>query len=176
MANGWRTVSVIGSTRLSGPTDGNYSAEVDGRATNAALTMAQPIDLTAYGTATLTFDWLIETGFDAGEYLALDFSPDGSSWTEIMRLRGNVDAENVWHHETIDLNAAYLTDGFKIRFRAYVSSSTEDANVDNVQIVAGAGSVDTALLALTGTDSTEDDASDQLLAPVAVDLALMTME
>ena len=107
-----------------------------GRATDATLTMAQPVDLTPYGSAELTFDWYIESGFDSGEYLALDFSPDGSSWTEIKRLRGNVEQENTWHNETIDLDPAYLTDGFKMRFRAYVSGSREDANVDNVKLVA----------------------------------------
>ena len=38
-------------------TDGSYSAEVDGRATDATLTMANPVDLTPYGSAELTFDW-----------------------------------------------------------------------------------------------------------------------
>ena len=117
-------------------TDGNYSAEVDGWANNATLTMAQAVDLTPYGSAELTFDWYIESGFDSGEYLALDFSPDGSTWTQIKRLRGNVDPENTWHNETINVDPMYLTGGFKVRFRAYVSGSREDANVDNVQLFA----------------------------------------
>ena len=82
-------------------TDGSYSAEVDGWATDATLTMADPVDMTPYGSAELTFDWYIERGFDSGEYLALDSSPDGSTWTEIARLRGNVDQENAWHNVTI---------------------------------------------------------------------------
>ena len=85
-------------------TDGSYSAEVDGAADDATLTVASPIDLTPYGSAELTFDWYIESGFDSGEYVALDFSPDGSTWIEIKRLRGNVDQENTWHHETIELD------------------------------------------------------------------------
>ena len=36
-------------------TDGNYSAEVDGRATDATLTIADPVDLTPYGSAELSF-------------------------------------------------------------------------------------------------------------------------
>jgi hypothetical protein len=98
--------------------------------------MAQPVDMSPYGSAELTFDWLIESGFDTGEYVALDFSPDGSNWTEIKRLRGNVDQENTWHNETMDIDPAYLTDRFTIRYRAYVSGSREDANVDNVQLAA----------------------------------------
>ena len=154
-------------------TDGSYSAEVDGYAGNATLTLATPLDLTPYGTTTLTFDWLIENGFDAGEYLALDVY-DGS-WHELARLRGNVDLENSWYHETIDLTP-YASEDFQFRFRCYVSRYNEDANVDNVQIVAGGAVTDAALLALSPSSTTKTDASDQVLAPVAVDLALMTME
>ncbi len=75
---------------------GSNSAEVDGRATNATLTTANPIDLTPYGSAELMFDWYLESGLDGGEYLAVDLF-DGSNWTEFARLDGNVDAENVWH-------------------------------------------------------------------------------
>ena len=113
--------------------DGSYSAEVDGRATDATLTMANPVDLSGYGNATLSFSWGIESGFDSGEYLALDVF-DGS-WQEIRRLRGNVDQENTWHSESVDL-AAYLVPDFRIRFRALANRSNEDGNVDNVQIVA----------------------------------------
>ena len=140
-------------------TDGNYSAEVDGRATNATLTMAQAVDMTPYGSAELTFDWYIEKGFDSGEYLALDFSPDGSTWTEIKRLRGNVDQENTWHSETIDVDPTFLTDGFKIRYRAYVSGSREDANVDNVQLWATslAAPPNQAPVAENDSDTTDED-------------------
>ena len=117
-------------------TDGAYSAEVDGFADNSTLTLATPIDLSGYDTAVLTFDWLIENGFDGGEYLALDISTDGgANWTDnVLRLDGNVDAENTWHNETVDLSA-YASPNLLIQFRSKVSSSTEDANVDNVRIV-----------------------------------------
>ena len=148
-------------------TDGNYSAEVDGRATDATLTMTNPIDMTPYGSAELTFDWYIESGFDSGEYLALDFSPDGSTWTEIERLRGNVDQENTWHNETIDIDPAYLTGGFKIRFRAYVSGSREDANVDNVQLFATSLAVPPNYAPVAGNDgySVTEDGSLNVSAP-----------
>ncbi|TWT83445.1 Subtilisin E precursor [Planctomycetes bacterium CA13] len=116
--------------------DGNYSAEVDGWASNATLTMAQSVDMTPYGSAELSFDWYIESGFDAGEYLALDFSANGSTWTEMARLDGNLSTENTWHNESIAVDPDYLTAEYKIRFRANVSNSREDANVDNVQLVA----------------------------------------
>ncbi|NQT41467.1 MAG: tandem-95 repeat protein [Planctomycetes bacterium] len=148
-------------------TDGSYSAEVDGGATNATLTMAQPVDMTPYGSAELTFDWYIESGFDSGEYLALDFSTDGSNWTEIERLDGNVDQENTWHNETIDVDPAYLTGDFKIRFRAQVSGSREDANVDNVQLIATslAGPSNVAPVAVDNTYSVAEDGSLNVAEP-----------
>jgi C1A family cysteine protease/PKD repeat protein len=114
-------------------TDGSYSAEVDGYATNATLTMVNPVDLSGKASARLTFSWYIERSWDRGEFLALDIY-DGT-WHEVRRLTGDGDSENVWHHETIDLSP-YLVDNFKIRFRAKVSSSSEDGNVDNVKITS----------------------------------------
>jgi len=117
-------------------TDGTRSAEVDGSATDATLTLATPLDLSGYSSAELTFDWLIESSFDGGEYLSLDVSSNGgASWQmDMRRLSGNVDLENVWHSETVDLTP-YISSHLLVRFRSKVSSSSEDADVDNVQIV-----------------------------------------
>ncbi len=117
-------------------TDGSWSAEVDGSATNATLATANAIDLSGVGESTLTFDWLIESGFDAGEYLALDISTNGgASWTQdVRRLNGNVSQEDVWHSETVDLTP-YTSANLKVRFRSKVSASDEDADVDNMRIV-----------------------------------------
>lgn len=116
-------------------TNGLYSAEVDGLATNATLTTATSINLSEMQSATLTFDWLIESSFDSGEFLALDVSTNGGvSWIQdVRRLNGNVSAENVWHSEFVDLTP-YITSSVKVRFRSTVSGSDEDANVDNVKI------------------------------------------
>ena len=112
--------------------DGARSAEIDGRATDATLTLADPIDLSGVDTAELTFSWFIEKNWDTGEYMALDVHT-GGNWQEVERLSGNVDQENTWHQETIDLSG-YLTTDFKLRFRANVSGGREDGNVDNVKI------------------------------------------
>jgi hypothetical protein len=48
-------------------------------------------------------------------------------------LRGNVDPENTWHNVTVDLTSISQ---LKIRFRGTMSDSTEDANVDDVRVVA----------------------------------------
>jgi hypothetical protein len=136
-------------------TAGSYSAEVDGPATDAMLTLANPVNLAAYESAQLTFDWLIETSVDKNEYLAVDFTSNGATWAEMARLRGNVDAENAWYHPAIDIDPSFLTADFKIRFRAKVSDSTEDCNVDNVRLVAtGAGTNTTPPVAQDDTATT----------------------
>jgi len=113
--------------------EGSHSAEVDGWAQDATLTLKDAIDLSGTSQATLTFSWLIESGLDTGEYLALDLW-NGTAWHEVARLRGNVDLENVWHNEVIDLSD-YLIGDFKLRFRGKMSLSSEDANVDVVRIM-----------------------------------------
>lgn len=115
-------------------TDGNYAAEVDGRATDATITVAAPLNLTPYDSAELTFDWLIESGLDSGEYLALDFF-NGAGWQEVAKLSGNVDTENIWHEGAKTVDGEYLVNNFQFRFRAKMSGSDEDANVDNVRLV-----------------------------------------
>ena len=139
-------------------TEGCRSAEVDGWASNATLTLSNPIDLTGYGSAELTFDWLIETGFDSGEYMAFDVSSNGgASWTNsVLQLNGNSDPENQWRSETVDLTP-FASSDVLVRFRAQVSRSNEDANVDNVKITATAPSNE-APAANAGADQTLSDA------------------
>ena len=117
-------------------TDGSHSAEVDGTASDAAL-ISVPIDLQGRTAATITFNWFIETGLDSGEYIAFDVSTNGgSSWTEKARLRGNIDPENSWQPVQIDLSGI---SSLRLRFRGRMSSYSEDADVDEVRVVAGSG-------------------------------------
>lgn len=114
-------------------TKGSRSAEVDGRAYDSNITSVN-IDLQGRNNATITFSWLIEKGVDRGEYLAFDISTNGGmSWTEKARLKGNVDSENIWHHETIEV---HNISNIKIRVRGRMSRSNEDANIDDVKIIA----------------------------------------
>ena len=113
--------------------DGRYSAEVDGSAVDAKL-ISVPINLQGKTNVTITFSWYIESGLDKGEYLAFDVSTDGGAhWTEKARLRGNVDPENTWHNVSIDMTGI---NSLRIRFRGRMSSSSEDANVDMVEVTA----------------------------------------
>jgi hypothetical protein len=121
------------SQRKKPGTSGRYSAEVDGLAADAALTSIA-MNLQGKQNATITFSWYIESGLDTGEYIAFDVSTDnGASWTQRAILRGNADAENTWHNVTVDLTGISQ---LKIRFRGTMSDSSEDANVDDVRVVA----------------------------------------
>jgi hypothetical protein len=50
-----------------------------------------------------------------------------------MRLRGNVDPENSWRSVTVELPGISQ---LKLQFRGKMDKSDEDANVDNVRVVA----------------------------------------
>jgi hypothetical protein len=119
-------------TRNRRATDGSFSVEVDGRATDASI--SRDIDMQGRGAATITFSWRIERNFDNGEYLAFDVSRDGgASWQQEAILRGNQDPENTQVFETIDVTGVTT---LMIRFRANVSQAKEDANLDNVIVTA----------------------------------------
>jgi len=148
-------------------TDGNYSAEVNGRANEATLTSHNqgiPIDISSYGSATLSFDWRINKKFDNGEFVAMDVSIDGGgTWTENVRsLNGNVDKENSWHSETVDLIAeGYSSSDLKIRFRCQVSGKREKASLDNVLLVGNSsGSFSFASSSNTGSGVSFGDPSE----------------
>ena len=149
--NDWRR-------RTQRASDGNYSAEVDGSASDAALTLADALDLSGFASAALTFSWYIESGFDSGEYVALDVSTDdGATWQQsVLQLDGNQDAENTWHHETVDLSP-YLSTTTLIRFRAKVSSSSEDAFVDDVRIIGSGSASSVASLWFNGEEDSPDE-------------------
>jgi PKD repeat protein len=117
-------------------TTGSRSVEVDGSASDAQL-YSVPIDLNGATTAVITFDWLIESGLDTGEYLAFDTSTDGgNTWAERGRLRGNVDPENSWRSARIELRDLSPDASLRLRFRGRMSLSSEDANVDNISVMA----------------------------------------
>ena len=110
-------------------------------------------------------DWFIESELDAGEYLALELF-DGSTWNQEALISGNVDPENAWQRVTIDVSGAHLVSDFQFRFRAKMSKSDEDANVDNVRLVTTslAGPPDTA------PDAVDDSAATSEDTPVTIDV------
>jgi len=123
------------STNTERKTDGSYAAKVD-NADNVSILTSVAIDVSSYNTVSIDFDWLIESGLDSGEYLRVDTQTDSDGWTEQDSLDGNVDTENFWHNfqdPTFDVTGK---DTLQIRFRAHMSSSTEDAFVDDLSVVS----------------------------------------
>lgn len=122
---------------------GLFSAEVDGRASNAWFGLTQAIDIQNYGDVEISFDWMIETTFDNNEYLAFDIlTADGSTWSEVKRLQGNIDehAGNPFQSESFTLktlqeNLGLSGSSLNIRFRASSNRSNEDAFVDNIRLL-----------------------------------------
>jgi hypothetical protein len=113
--------------------DGAYSAGVDGPATNATLTSV-PIDLQGIPNATVSFWWYIEPFLDKGEYLVFEISTDGgANWVEKARFEGDAYDEGRWRNVSIELKG--IT-SLRLRFKARMSDSQEDAYVDMVKVVA----------------------------------------
>jgi PKD repeat protein len=118
--------------------DGEFAAEVDGRATDSTLTMGQAIDLSGKTSAIITYSWFIERNWDNGEYICLDVYSGGVWQNNIDCINGarrTGPEENKWINENINLDS-YLTSDFKIRFKARVSSSSEDGHIDNIVITS----------------------------------------
>ncbi len=110
-------------------TDGTYSAEVDGNA-NAAW-IATTVNNSSVSSVRITFDWWIDNDLDASEFLSFEVSVNGGTWTELARLRGNVDPENTWHARSFELQNVT---SIQVRFKGSMSSSAEDAYVDRVLV------------------------------------------
>jgi serine protease len=116
-------------------TDGNYSAEVDGPTPNGLL-ISPVISLAGKTKVRITFDWLIELIFDKGEYIAFQVSTNGGvNWKQMRKLRGDIDPENQWISETVEIEDA-INGTIRFRFSAVVSGEGEDGNVDNIKVVA----------------------------------------
>ena len=119
-------------------TEGNWSGELNGNVNNGSMT-SQSIDLSGnYSSAKIDFDWRIQRNLDDGEFVALDISSDnGVTWeANALTLQGNIDRENEWAEESLDLTNFIGSEEVLIRFRGTISSSRERVNIDNVNIYA----------------------------------------
>lgn len=116
------------------PYQGSYSAKIKGRVTDSAL-VSIAIDVADISEATITFWWLIESGLDAGEYLAFDVDT-GSGWVtmaEFSGVAGIGDQEGVWINESINVDVSE-TNSLTLRFRGKMSMNNEVAYVDLVEV------------------------------------------
>uniref|UniRef100_UPI002026677E Calx-beta domain-containing protein n=1 Tax=Synechococcus sp. MU1655 TaxID=2508355 RepID=UPI002026677E len=136
-------------------TEGTWSGEVNGNVNNGSMT-SLAIDLSGnYSSATLNFDWRIQRNLDNNESVSVDISNDnGESWTQNERtLRGNIDTENLWTQESIDLTSFIGSSEVRIRFRGTMNRGNERANVDNINISATSGNINGQLRSENFEDS-----------------------
>jgi thermitase len=124
-------------------TDGRRSAEIDGLATNATLSMKNSLNLIGKTNSTLSFSWYLESSWDAGEYIQLELFYSGTWHATTYSINGATGTgpqENKWMTVTIALDktsfGGSMPMDFKVRFKAKVSDSSEDGNIDNVRLVA----------------------------------------
>lgn len=135
----WQSGYQDDGVAVPGHTAGNLIAEADDCDDRACiLSMAVPLDLSPYSSATLAFDRFVDAGLDRGEYLAVEVG-NGGTYAEVLRWTDGDGDDHRWHRETVDL-AGYLAPGFNVRFVTEESSSTEDVGIDNVLISGEAAS------------------------------------
>ena len=110
------------------------------------LTMKTSLNMTdTYASANLTFWRFVDSGLDRDEHLKVE-AYNGMSWDTIYHWSdalNNDDSE--WHFETYDLTPYLHVTDFKIRIVTEMSSSSEDVQLDDINIVA-----------VTGTPPTRD--------------------
>ena len=119
----------------------NRVMHVDDCDATCTLTLKNPLDLSGYDSATLSFLRFVDYGLDTGEYLTVELY-DGTSWNQVYRWTHGSGDDNRWHAESYDLSS-YLVSGFKVRFVAHMSFHNEDVQLDDIVINAtssGSGS------------------------------------
>ena len=126
---------------LPGRVSSNMVLHSDNCDSSCTVTTKEPIDLSGYTGATLSFWRFIDYGFDGDEYLRVDVSPDGSSWETAFHWSPNANRgdDNKWHNESYDMSRYAGKSSVAIRFVTQQSSISEDVQVDDVVVSATTG-------------------------------------
>lgn len=136
---GWRTKTQGEGHTISGyagdNTDGNIVAESGMCGGFCTLTLSSPIDMTSHTSATLSFNRLLDTDLDSGEYLKVEVG-NGGTYREIFKWTSeNGDDDDVWHYESYTLTSADLAStGFTVRFTSNQNTLSEEVGIDDVVI------------------------------------------
>jgi hypothetical protein len=98
--------------------------------TNRPAWLEKAINTAGYGSVTFTF--ACKTfGMDSGEYLYLEWSPDGAVWHELDRTGSDV---SDWTLKTVPCPGGGDTPGFRFRFRSDADKNREYGFVDAVRV------------------------------------------
>lgn len=99
-------------------------------------TLTSPL-ISEAGPYTLSWGWRIGSRLGAGDTIVAQRSVNGGTWTEIARLTGNSDKENVWHYNGITLAAS---SSIQLRFIVTVTAGADkDVWLDEVRIMRRLG-------------------------------------
>ncbi len=124
------------------PRTGSHGPHVDGSAYNERYSKNTGIDLTSYYDCTLSVWFRIEGNWDYNEYICLDYSSNGgSSWNRNSGHSGDLCVaqnygtdDGAYHLISYNLLDPTSVIDFRWRFRAYVTSSSEDGYVDDLTL------------------------------------------
>jgi hypothetical protein len=111
----------------------NLVAHSDDCDSSCTLTIAPPIDLTSYSSATLKFWRFVDDDIDSGEYLKVELY-DGANWNTVFNWTHGAGDDDDWHQETVNLGSYLGASNFDVRFVTKQSSSSEGVEIDDVVI------------------------------------------
>ncbi len=119
-----------------------HSTQSDSSTTRYLTLKDGEVNLEGYSAGDVTLDWdMWEDGhLDSGDRLYVAYSSDnGSSWSSWDKI---FDDDFGSSHESEPIPGAYLTNGFKVRFRVYgFSDYSDNLYLNNIEI-SGTGSLD----------------------------------
>ena len=131
----WRAERLDERVLIDGYERNNKVAQAENCDDPCTLTLKDPIDLTDYQEAHLSFERFMDNSLDREEYLKMEVSTDGQAYTEIFKWTPEKDDDdNEWHHETYDLAQFLQAETFTMRFTSLQSSFAEETAIDNIQI------------------------------------------
>ena len=111
----------------------NTVAHADWCYEQCTLTLAQPIDLRAFSTATLSLWRFVDQSIDSGESLLVELS-DGTQWSTLAEW-GQSNGDDTWHSESLTLPPSTLTSNVLLRFTSNTNSFIEDMEFDDIVIL-----------------------------------------
>jgi hypothetical protein len=120
---------------------GPYSARIrDNGTSGTGAGIRREADLSAYATATLSFDFRRDGPDDAADYVTADVSDDGgATWTELDRFAGEGQGteDPTYQSRSYDITD-YRAPNTRIRFQSSPDFGTQDVvYFDNVEICVG---------------------------------------
>ena len=125
-----------------GGASGSQAAHVD-NCDSVCVLLGNTLDLSGQTGADLRYWRFLDSQTDFADFLLLDLF-NGFAWERVRIWRGtngnfSTATDNRWLFDSIDLSS-YLVPGFRMRFVARATTSSEHMHVDDIQVVAPAQS------------------------------------